>query len=164
MRLTFEAKDPKSYWIESVPQPVLVVCAVCLFCIVVLHLLFLFNGLFPLFGIWLNGLEGILLIDLFILWLACLIWDLLRLKRWAWWGALVYFGLLACSTILTLSVSSLSDILSATRFPPFEMQILSNIPLTGSHFAPLVGIPLLITLGLIVFSRRYFKGQGQLLP
>jgi hypothetical protein len=161
VRLTFETRNPQSYWIEAVPQPVLVVCAVCLFCMVVLHLLILFNGLFPVFGILLNDIQGILVIDLSILWLACLIWGLLRLKRWAWWGALVYFGLLACSTILTLSVSGLSDILSATRFPPFEMQILSNIPLTGIHFAPLVGIPLLITLGLIAFSRRYFKGRGQ---
>jgi hypothetical protein len=164
VKLTFETRDSRSYWIETVPQAVLVVCAVCLLCIVVLHLLVLFNGLFPLFGILLNDIGGILLIDLSILWLACLIWGLLRLKRWAWWGALVYFGLLASSTILTLSMSSLSDILSATRFPPFEMQILSNIPLAGIHFAPLVGIPLLITLGLIAFSRRYFKGRGQLLP
>lgn len=164
VKLTFEAKDPKSYWIESIPLPVLVVCAVCLLCIVVLHLLILFNGLFPLFGILLNDIVGILLIDLSILWLACLIWGLLRLRIWAWWGALVYFALLASSTILTLSVSSLSDILSKTRFPAFEVGILGGIPLAGLHFAPLVGAPLLITLGLIVFSRRYFKGQGQEVP
>jgi hypothetical protein len=164
VRLTFEDKDPRSYWVESVPQPLLVVCAVCLLCIVVLHLLILFNGLFPLFGILLHDIPGILLIDLSIVWLVCLIWGLLRRKVWAWWGSVVCFALLACSTIFTLSVSSLSDIFSATRFPPFEMEILGNIPLAGIHFAPLVGIPLLITLGLIVFSRRYFGGQGQQLP
>ncbi len=161
VRLTFEKKNPRSCWIETLPQPVLVVCAVCLFCIVVLHLLILFNGLFPVFGILLNDIPGILVIDLSILWLVCLIWGLLRLKIWAWWGSVVYFALLACSMILTLSVSSLSDILSATRLAPFEMGILQDVPLAGVHLAPLVGIPLLLTLGLIVFARRYFKGQGQ---
>jgi len=159
VRLTFETRDPKSYWIEVLPLPVLVLCSLSILSAIALHILIFFNGTFPLLGLWLNGLKGILLIDIMIMALVILIWGTLRLRTWAWWGSLVYFVLLTLSSILTLSRSDFLDILSAMNLPKFEMEILEGIPLQGPHFAVLLGIPLLITLGLIIYSRRYFKAD-----
>jgi hypothetical protein len=162
VKLTFEAKDPQTYGVERFPIPVLVLCSLYLFYIVVLHILILFNGIFPLFGVWLVDLQGILLLDILIACLACLIWGTFRLRTWAWWGSLIYFGLLTSSSILTLCRSSLSDILSRMKFAPTETEALQGLPFQGWHLAAFIGIPLLLTLGLIIFSKRYFRTGGRL--
>ena len=157
VRLTFETKDPGLTWVENVPLPVLVVCAVFGLTIAVLHVLILFNGVFPLFHVLIFELQGTMLIALSILILVGLIWGLLRLRRWAWWGALVYWGFLTFSSITAPSRMTFPDILSHMKFAPLEMEALDGIPLHGAHLAVLAGIPLLVTLGLIVYSRRYFR-------
>ena len=162
VKLTFETKDAKSYWIENLPIPILVLCSLYLFYIVVLHMLILFNGMFPVFGVFLFGFQGILLLDISIACLVCLIWGTLRLRMWAWWGSVVYLSLITFSMIQTLFQSSYSTILSGLEFPPREMEFLGGLPVQGYHFAALVGIPLLITLGLIIYSKRYFKAEYSL--
>ncbi|HJX37906.1 MAG TPA: hypothetical protein VJ714_04870, partial [Anaerolineae bacterium] len=137
--------------------PVLVVCSILLLTIVVLHVLILFNGAFPLFSTLVFDLQGIALIDLSIPILVVLIWGLLRLRRWAWWGALVYWGFLTFSSIAALSNSTLADILAQMKFAPLEMEALGGMPLHGAHLAVLAGIPLLVTLGLLAYSGRYFR-------
>jgi len=157
VRLTFKAKDPKTYWIEYLPLPVLVLSGLYIFFIIALHVPILFNGVVPFFGVFLNDLQGIMLLDLLIMCLACLAWGTLRLKAWAWWGALIYFGLTTVSSILTLLNSGLSDILLAMNLPPFEMEILQGLPLRGYHFAVFAGIPFLLTWGAIIRSKRHFE-------
>jgi hypothetical protein len=159
VKLTFEIKDAKSYWIEDLPIPILVLCSLYLLYIVVLHMLILFNGMFPVFGVFLFGFQGILLLDISIACLVCLVWGTLRLRMWAWWGSVVYSSLITFSTILTLFKSSYSTILSGLEFPPREIEFLGGLPVQGYHFAVLVGIPLLITLGLVIHSKRYFKAE-----
>jgi hypothetical protein len=159
VQLTFEAKDPKSYGIEELPLPILVLCALFLFFIIALHIPIFFNGIFPLFGLLLFDLEGFFLIDVSIVCLALLLWGTARLKAWAWWGSVAYFSLLTSSLISTLLRSNLSDILSGMRFAPTEMAALQGVPLQGFHLAVFFGLPLVVTLGLILFSRRYFTSS-----
>jgi hypothetical protein len=156
VRLTFETRDPKPSWIDDLPQPVLVLGALLLFFIVVLHIPIFFSGVFPLFGLLLTGIEGYVLIDVSIFCLAGLTWGVLKLRPWAWWGALVFVSLLTVSVIVTFSQYTLLDILARLRFPPTEMEILGGLPFHGSHLALALGAPLLITLGLLVYSKRYF--------
>ncbi|MGB9301392.1 MAG: hypothetical protein WCD51_12475, partial [Anaerolineae bacterium] len=134
----------------------LVVCAVFGLTIAVLHVLILFNGIFPLLHILIFELQGIELIGLSTLILVGLIWGLLRLRRWAWWGALVYWGFLNFSSIAALSRMTFADILFHMKFAPLEMEALDGIPIHGAHLAVLAGIPLLVTLGLLAYSKRYF--------
>ena len=156
VRLTFETRDPRSVGIENLPVPVLILGCLYVFYIIVLHVLIFFNGIFPLFGVYLTGLQGILVIDILSLCLALLVWVTFRLQAWAWWGSLVFLGGLTVSVTLTLARSSYLDILSNMGFPPREMAFLDGLPFQGSHFAVLIGIPLFLTLGLIVYSKRYF--------
>jgi hypothetical protein len=159
VRLTFETSDPRSYWIEELPMPVLVLGALFVFYAGILHVPILFNGLFPLLGVWLSGLQGILVLDAAIMGLLFLTWGVLRRRLWAWWGSLITFGLLTLSALVTLVGSSFADMLANMNFPPTEMEILGGIPLQGAHFAAFVGLPLLLTLGLIALSKRYY-GDG----
>jgi hypothetical protein len=161
VRLTFESRDPRHNWLEDVPIPVLVICGVFGSTIVVLQVLILFNGVFPLFHVLIFQPRGIALIALSVLILVGLIWGLLALRRWAWWGAIIYWGYLTFSSIASLTRSSLEKILSEMRFAPLEMEALGGIPLHGVHLAALVGIPLLVTLGLVAYSRRYFRRSGE---
>jgi hypothetical protein len=156
VRLTFESQDPGLHWIEQRPLPVLVLCFLLLFYIIIMHILIFFRGIFPLFGEFLFEMDGIVAIDISLLLLVWLLWGVARQRLWAWWGALIYFGLLSVSLILTLAKSSYSDILSRLSFPPTEVEALDGLPFQGVHFAVLIGIPLLLTLGAILVSKRHF--------
>lgn len=159
VRSTFEARDSRSYWIEELPLPILVLSSLFLFYIVVLHVPIFFNGIFPFFGILLFGMEGFFLIDVSIMLLALLIWGTVKSKVWAWWGSVAYFGLLTSSLLLTFLRSSLSDILAGMKFAPTEIEALQGVPLQGFHLAVFFGMPLVVTLGLILFSRRCFTSR-----
>jgi hypothetical protein len=156
VRSTFEDRDPARTWLDRVSLPVLVLGALFLFYLLVLHMLLLFNGIFPAFGAWLSGMPGITAIDLAILCLGLLTWGVLRSRAWAWWGSLLYVGLLTISSLLTLARSTWTDIVSAMALPPQEVEMLSGVPLQGAHFAVVIGIPLVATLGLIAGSWRYY--------
>ena len=160
VRLTFENQDPQSYWIEKLPIPVLVLCSLYAFYSIVLHIPIFFNGVFPLFGIFLSEIQGILLLDVSIVYLVFLIWGTLRLRTWSWWGSLIYFGLATFSSILTLVQSSYSDILAAMDFPAKEIEFLQNVPIQGSHLAAFIGVPLLLTVGAIILSKRHFGAES----
>jgi hypothetical protein len=153
---TFERAERYSTWIERLPVPIMVLGMLFAFYVLVLHVLILFNGVFPLFGIWLTGLPGIAVIDVGILCLVGLLWGVLRQQRWAWWGSLVYFTTMTASWSLTLATSTWSGILAALAFPPFEMAILRGIPLQGAHFAALAGVHLVLTLIAILRARDSF--------
>ncbi len=163
VKRTFESKDVKSNWLEVLPMPVLVLCALYGFYIVVLHILILFNGMFPVFGVFAFGMQGILLLDISIVCLVCLIWGTVRQRIWAWWGAVISLGLFTFSTLLTCFNSSYSTLLYSLRFPPREIEFLEGLPVQGYHFAVLVGIPLLITWCLAILSRRHFRTGDRVL-
>ncbi len=161
VRAIFEAKDSALHPLDTYPIPILVLCTLYIFYIVVLHIPIFFNGAFPFFGVFFFGMEGIFLLDVSIWYLALLAWGTLQKRRWAWWGALVYFLLMTLSLILTLPRSNYADILSGMNFPPTEMEMLGGVPAQGIHFAVLIGVPLLATLGAIVLSRRHFVRDDQ---
>ncbi|MGD9091526.1 MAG: hypothetical protein PVF74_01665 [Anaerolineales bacterium] len=152
----FEASDPHMSWIESRPIPVLVLGILFVFYIVVLHIPLFFNGIVPTFGTWLNSMQGYILLDVLVLILIGLTWGILRQKVWAWWGSLVYFTLLTSSLIITLFNTSFLDTLTAMDLPPYEMEIFQGMPLQSTYFIPFLGIPLLITLTVLLFSKRHF--------
>jgi len=157
VKRAFEPQDSTSNWIHAMPIPILMLGFLFVFYLIVLHIPFFFNGIFPLFGTWANEMQGMLVADGAILCLAWLTWGTLRRKAWAWWGDVVYFGLLTTSVIVTLVQSSLGNILAMTHLAPLEIQAFQNVPLQGWHLAMFIGIPLIATLGLILFSRPHFR-------
>lgn len=157
VRRTLESKDARHYGIQDLPIPILVLSSIYLFYILLLHILILFNGMFPLLGVFYYGIQGIVLLDLSIACLACITWGTLRRRAWAWWGAVIWLGLFMFSTILTFSRTSYPVILAGLKFPPREMEFLVGIPAKGYYFSILVGIPLFITWMIAILSKRHFK-------
>ena len=158
---TFESRDPHPHWTEDLPTPILTLEILLIFFAIALHALILFNGIFPLFGFWLTGLDGILFIALAILFLALLAWGCSQLKKWAWWGTLIFLSLLTGSAMLTLSKTSYPELLSLMNFPPTEMEILDGLPLQGYHFAIFCGLPLILTLVLLLISKGSFQAYDR---
>lgn len=78
--------------------------------------------------------------------LVGLAWGIFRLKAWAWWGSLLFVGLLACSSIMTLAMTSYAKLLARMNFPPAEMEFLDGIPSQGVHLDAFFGLPLTLTL------------------
>jgi hypothetical protein len=156
VRRTFEVKDSKIHGIDELPQPVLVLAILFFFFTAIMHLLILFNGISPAFGVFLHGLPGIVMIDITIVCLLCLTWGILRRWTWAWWGATFLWGLFTLSLIITWLSTGYPQRLSGLAFPAREVEMLDVIPLQGFHLAVFTGIPCLITWIVVVSSRRYF--------
>jgi hypothetical protein len=115
----------------------------------------------PVFGQRLSGLRGIVVLSVAILCLVCLAWGVMLRWIWAWWGSVAFFSLLTGSVLVTLLTSSYAAMLERASFPATEMEILQGVPLQGSYLAVFVGIPLLITIGVILFSNRCFARTSQ---
>jgi hypothetical protein len=159
-RLVFETPPGGKTWVETIPVPALALAYTFVFFLLILHTQVFFNGMFPLFGTWRSGLEGIVLIDVSIAFLGFIVWGTIRTSQWAWWGALVYFSLISLSYVATLLLSRWQDILAALDPPAFEMDTLRGLPLQGIHLALFAGLPFLLTLGLIARARPHFTGRG----
>ena len=138
------------------PIPLTVLIMLYFFYITAFHLLLLYRGIFPFFGRWLLGLPGVTVITIVILFHVVLIWGTVQRRLWAWWTALAYFTLFALSAIITLLSTHFSEIVTLLRFPATEYEALSNIPLKGIHLALIFGLPLIITLCVIIFSKNQY--------
>ena len=161
----FAGHDPHIYWTERYPFPLLAALLLFLIIILVLHLAIFFQGLFPLFGQVLLGRPSAYIIALCILIAGILIYGLVQLRTWAWWGALGYTAALAISSLLTFSRYSFTDILTMLNLPAFELAFLDRLtPLRDFHLVVLTSVPLLVLLGLLVYSKRYFGRDDELRP
>ena len=154
---TFESRDPKSYWTEDLPLPLLTLCMLYIFWALALHIAILLRSAFPLFGVLVTDLPGALWIDAAVLGLLCVTWGTFKRRAWAWWGALVGFGLWTLSTVWTLCSMSWLQLLRVLKFAKLEMEALDGVPLQGWHLAAFVGLPLVGTLAVILYAKPHFR-------
>jgi len=163
VRATFEVSDPMPDGARDVSVPLLTLCILYVFTAVVLLIPIFFRGIFPFFGVFFFDLPGIALLDGSILLLILLAWGTSQRHVWAWWGALIIFGLLTSSTILTCVGTDYLELLAALRFPATEVEFLDGVPLQGFHLALFFGLPLTVTFGVVAASRRHFGRNPTLL-
>jgi len=147
--------------LEAIPAHVLALSMVLFFLILVLFVQIFFNGVFPVFGRWLTGLTGIVMIDLVMFVLAVLVFGLVNLIPLAWWGTLVTMTLLTGSYLVTLATTNWAQLLDILQFPPAEMDMLAVLPLHGAHLAVLAGLPFLLALHLIITTRPVLAGKDR---
>ncbi|MBN1430056.1 MAG: hypothetical protein JXB07_16925 [Anaerolineae bacterium] len=157
VRSTFEEADPAPSFLADIPLSVQVLCVLLILNIIALHGMVLLNGMFPLFGVLLIDMSGILALDVTFLLLVLLIWGLARLKVWAWWATLITFVLLTASTVVTLPRYTVGNILHMMRFAPKEVDIFSNLPFLDASPTLVAVLPLLTMLGVIGWVYRHFR-------
>lgn len=156
VEMTLNINEKKYNFIEKYPISLIIMLILYAFYIYTFHVFLLFKGIFPFFGQWLTDFKGIILISLSILFFIVLIIGTLNRKLWSWWASFFYFTLLVASSIMTLLLSDFSKIVTLLNFPPTETKALINIPLKGFHLSVIFGIPIIITLVVIIFSRKHF--------
>lgn len=157
VKAVFEAHDPNRYWIEKYPSPLQALLLLYAIMIIVLHVAIFFQGLFPLFGKIMLGRQPAYIIAACILILGILIYGTVRLKGWAWWGSLVFISLLTISSAMSFSLHSFFDIILMMNLPTDEMEFIDKMILIRDyHFVYLIALPLLVALGIIIYSKRYF--------
>ncbi len=143
--------------LEAFPVPIMALVFMGVILTTVFNLLILSNGILPFFGQLLSGKQGVVGLAVCIGWIALVTWGNTLRSRWAWWGTLLLVGFFGVSCLITFSMSSYAEILTAMNFPPYEIQMLSGIPAQGYHFAILSGLPLALMWGLAFRSRRYYS-------
>ena len=160
VRMLFENNDPRLYWTERYPFPLLAVLFLSLVCILALHLALFFQAMLPVFGKLMFGRQMVYIIAGLIVTLLLLDYGLIRLKLWAWRGALAYFSLLTISAAITFTWYSFPQIIGMMALPEYEVEFLTKLTfLQDYRLAGLVAIPLLLTLGLLIYSRRFLVGR-----
>jgi hypothetical protein len=155
----FQAADASSKWLVKTPPILLVVSSLIVFIALALHLPLLFRGVFPLFGRIVAGLPGVLIVDFMVIASLVLLFGLVRRRRWAWWMAVAYLGLLTASITLTFLIVPPLDIVAQMRLPPLEAEAISGIPMRGYHLALFFGLIPAATLVVVVASRRHYEGD-----
>ncbi len=160
VELTLRLKDKNTYFTERIPVPVLTIILLFSFYTAALNALLLLKGMFPLFGILLFDLRGAFFISISVMVFLLLIWGLFKLRLWAWWGSAVYFGLISVSFLLTFSIKTISDIYPEMNFAPLEMEIFQKIPFQQFRPSILIAVPLLATLAVIIYSKKYFSAKN----
>jgi glucan phosphoethanolaminetransferase (alkaline phosphatase superfamily) len=128
--------------------------------VLVLHFPLLFGGFFPLFGRAVLGLPGVLLIDLTIVTAVILTWGIAQRRRWAWWCAIVFLGLMTVSSTVTFLAIPPQQIVAWMPFAPLEAGALSGVPMQGYHLALLVGAIPAATLVAVAISGRGLRVPG----
>ncbi len=159
VELTLRSKDKNTYFTERIPIPVITIILLFSFYTFVLHALLLLKGMFPFFGILLFDLRGAFSISISVMVFLFLIRGLFKLKSWAWWGSVIYFGLISVSFLLTFSIKSISDIYPEMNFAPLEMEIFQKFPFQQFRPSVLIAVPLLATLALIIYSKKFFPAK-----
>ena len=160
VRLSFEAHDSHIYWTERLPLHVLTLAMLLFFYWLIAHVPIFFNGIFPLFGVLLSGLPGIALTTVVIILLGVLIWGVMRLERWAWWGTLLFLCAVIAAMVITLAPLSFQDIVFVVNLPPMESEAMQGVPLQGFHLILFVDLPVLATIGLLLFVKPHFLSDN----
>jgi hypothetical protein len=153
----FDMKDARTYWTDRVPVPILVLSSLYVFYVIAVPFPMMLNGVFPVFGVLISGLQGKIVLGASALPFAVLAWGTLRRRIWAWWAALVCVGALLVSSTLTLPRLSYSGILETMNLRPADAQTLQRLSFEGIHFAAFVGAPLLIIVAKIILARKHFR-------
>ena len=132
-RRIFHQQRPANNWVRQTPEAVLALGSLMILGILALYVPILFNGVFPLFGRFQYGLDGILMLDLSIVLLAGLTWGVFRRNRVAWWGTALYISTMIASSVMTFLRVDLYQILTEIKFASLEMDALQGVPVRGVH-------------------------------
>jgi hypothetical protein len=158
VREIFETHDPNQYWTDRFPALVLGIVLLLGALILALHIAIFLQAAFPLFGQLLLGRQMVYVIAACILILGVLMFGVIRLKIWAWWGTALFTGLLAVSALMTFSKVNLVEIIQMMDLPAYERAFLSEFQLLQNlNLIGLVVVPLFALTTLVLKSRKYFK-------
>jgi len=157
VKRTCEVRDPVERWTDRCPLPVLALCLLMAFGgIIMLGLLGSFRG-FPVFGIFVPGASGHLLVILFAGLFFYLARGLYRLQIGAWWAALGLMILSAISNLVTFWGPNLGDTYAKMGLDQRSAAMAGQMSGAFHWLLPLSILPWVVWLLCV---RRYFTAPA----
>ena len=164
VRATCQRRDPKIRWTDRCPMPVLALSIILALSILSMSSLVAYRCVIPLFGVFISGAAGGIVILLMALVLAYLAWGTYRLQMAAWWGTLLLSIAGTLSVVVTFSRTDLMEMYRKMGTPADQLEMMQKMGLAESmsRWGPwmyLMGGA--GWLGYLLYVRRYFVRSGE---
>ena len=118
----------------------------------------------PLFGVFISGAAGAVVILLIALVLAYLAWGTYRLQMAAWWGTLLLGIAGTLNMVVTFSRTDLMAMYEKMGMPADQLEMMRKTGFVElmSHWGPWMGLVSgAVWLGYLLYVRRYFVRSGE---
>ncbi len=158
VKATCEWRDPTPRWTDRCPLPVLAMSLWYLFGAVAMPTGPALLGVFPLFGVFLEGVPAIAAVFAMMgLW-AWQAWGLYRLDRMAWRISLATTIVFGLSAIATFARSDLLDLYSRMNLSEQQLDMMRSTGLLeGQALTALIAASIAVWVGGLFWIRRYFS-------
>jgi hypothetical protein len=165
VRATCQRRDPRIPWTDRCPMPVLALSIMLAFSLVSsIPSAVAYGPVMPLFGVFLSGPAGAVVILLIWLVVAYLAWGTYRLQMAAWWGNLLLGIAGGLNGALTFSRRDLSEMYEKMGLPADQLEMMRKIGFDQgmSQWGPwLMLVGGAAWLGYLLYVRRYFVRTGE---
>jgi len=159
VRATCFRRDPEIRWTDRCPMPVLALSIMLAFSVVSMSSAMAYGFVIPLFGVFISGAAGAVVILLIALVLAYLAWGTYRLQMAAWWGTLLLGIVGALNAVVTFSRTDLMEMYEKMGMPADQLDLVWKTGLVDSmsHWGPWLGlVGGAAWLNYLLYVRRYF--------
>lgn len=163
VRATCRRRDPKIRWTDRCPMPVLALSIIQALSVVSMSSVVAYGCVMPLFGVFISGAAGAVVILLIALVLAYLAWGTYRLQMAAWWGMLLLVSAGTLNMVVTFSRTDLMEMYEKMGMPADQLELIrkTGIVESMSHWGPWMGLVVGAGwLGYLLYVRRYFVHSG----
>lgn len=158
VKATCEARDPVRRWTDACPLPVLGLSLVLGIGVVsMLPMLFAYHSVAPCFGRLVTGAPGAgIILGIIGLWSYCA-WATYRLKPAGWWAAMIGFGVMMVSALLTFPQVDLIEMYRLMGYPEQQIQQIQQYNFfTGPTMTVFMTLGALPCFGYLVYVKKYF--------
>ncbi len=163
VRATCEWRDPQVRWTDRCPMPVLAVSIVLASTTISMAPLTACGFPLPFFGVLLSGIQGAILLLVWISAAACLAWGTYRLKMAAWWGTLLLMIAGSASAVVTFSRVSMMEMYEKMGMPEAQLEMIRKTGMAESVSSMMYWLVVpsaAIMVGYLLYVRRYFVRSG----
>jgi hypothetical protein len=163
VRATCQRRDLKTRWTDRCPMPVLALSIMLALSVVSMSELVPYGCVMPLFGVFISGGAGAVVILLMALVLAYLAWGTYRLQMAAWWGTLLLWVAGILNSVVTFSRTDLMEMYEKMGIPADQLEMMRKTGLVESmsHWGPWMDLGGIACLGYLLFVRRYFVRSSE---
>jgi hypothetical protein len=163
VKSTCEARDRKVRWTDRCPLPVLALSLVFGFMAASMPMMGFFGWVIPFFGHVLTGWAGAVVATIATLIFGCLAWGTYRLRKPAWWVAIVVGSVWAMSSVLTFSRGNLVDIYAGMNLPAEQLEMMKGLDsMQSTVFVWSSCAWFIVFIGYLLYVKRYFNTPREL--
>jgi hypothetical protein len=148
--------QPESEQGNMTVRSYLLLIVYCLY-ILIFHIMIFYEGLFPLFGIFLTGIKGIGAYSLSVLLMILLIYGLVKREFRSWIVSICFFSIFVLSSLITILTYRYAEIIELLDFPQLENDIFLKLPLKSFYLLIPAGYIFLVTILIIIMTKKFFS-------